>query len=336
MNQLLQKNYLSYREKFELSLISKNYYEYFGKNIFPKMSFFLKSFDKIKKLSYYCVENLIDKYIEYLIKNNLYNVQFINIILFKTILLKYPLHILDKKIENNTEDIKNKEILFQMAGTYNMPLTFKKLLKKYDFTRDQKMSIFLKLAELGYVEIFSFLLNDKSLDIGYNNNHILCKICENGHTEMFKLLIKYYPEIDVNAQNGYPFCKSCENGHKDIAEMLLAIKNIKIMTCNNHAIYTAMRNKRYDIVKLFINNEKMIFDKEIINYAMKSLQDYKLCKILSYDKNINLPLNILSMATINNDLNFWRKYIEYNKEKIIWTEYFLRTPKLYVVFDYLN
>lgn len=122
-------------------------------------------------------------------------------------------------------------------------------------------SIFTELiTHNSHFEVIELLSQDLSrVASNPNNNKLMISIVQNGHLEIFKLLLKN-PIINLNINNGYSnllFVNAFDRGHFEIVKLLLLDNRIDPSIHDNHMIRYASQAGNIEIVGLLLGDSRV-------------------------------------------------------------------------------
>lgn len=148
------------------------------------------------------------------------------------------------------------------------------------------------------LELKSFL-DDKSLNPFEDNGDSLIIACSYGNFDIFSLLYndnRLYTDknIDLEFCINQAFINACTFNHPKIAKVLINSKYININYENNNAFLAACFEKHFDIIELFLSNEKFKF----INYNIEELKQIK---------NKTLIEVMFQYKELKSDIHYWFK-----------------------------
>jgi ankyrin repeat protein len=115
-------------------------------------------------------------------------------------------------------------------------------------------------CENGHTEIVRMLLQDPRVDPSDSDNKAICIASANGHTEIVRQLLQD-PRVDPTAWHNEAFQSACGNGHTEVVRILLqwssGTKRVDPSNYSNQALRKASMEGYTEIVRLLINDPRV-------------------------------------------------------------------------------
>jgi hypothetical protein len=168
------------------------------------------------------------------------------------------------------------------------------------------------------LKMIYWILDNKKIDISYEEYYIFRLICNRGFTKLAKYVYNNY-KIQIDCCNYYCFRFSCINGHLDLAKWLYSIDNnfIQFHANDDEVLRQSVMSNRSNIVKWLLSiNSNYIIDKKLIYYVIDYdyIHNNIIKLLLDYSPNLKFDYNYLFKYLCKiGDLKFCKKiYKRYN------------------------
>lgn len=188
---------------------------------------------------------------------------------------------------------KSREGLFNELLNLSLRFEYKRVLTKLlDLNLELKVDIhrLFKNPKLFNKELLKILLKDGKC---FDANYIIGHACENGKTEIVRMLLDEYQYIDPGEYNNFAIRKASEKGYTEIVKMLLEDWRVDPTDLNNEPIRHASANGHTEIVKILLEDKRTnpsIYDNNAIQLAATNGHT-EIVKILLQDKRVDPSTN---------------------------------------------
>ncbi len=146
--------------------------------------------------------------------------------------------------------------------------------------------VFVTAAQMGNLKLVIFLLENKNIDITYQNYLAICVAADNNQIEIVKYLIE--KGIDINIDNCYILRTACHEGYMELIKYAVE-QGSDIHILNEYALLCSVDNNQADVVKYLLELGADIHVKN--NYVLRKAIYKGYLKILTYAIQYNVNIN---------------------------------------------